>query len=264
MSQPLNSKLIRDKAQALLQAEESRHPISPLTLEYPDLSIEDAYKIQLSIIEAKKTKGAFVVGKKAGVTSKAMQLMLGVNEPDFGYLLNDMLVNEGESIQAAKLIQPKVEPEIAFVLRQDLKGPGVSAADVLAATEYVLPVLEVIDSRIEGWKIKLPDTIADNASCGRVVIGGCVRKVETLDLRLVGMVFEKNGEIVGTGAGAAVLGNPVNAVAWLANKLATLDQTLKANELILPGALCAAVDIKAGDSICASFDHLGAVKARFV
>jgi 2-keto-4-pentenoate hydratase len=256
--------MVKEIAQTLLQAETSRRPISPLTLEYPDLSIEEAYRIQLSIIEVKKTKGGLVVGKKAGVTSRAIQMMLGVNEPDFGYLLNDMVVNDGDSIQAAKLIQPKAEAEIAFVLRRDLQGPGLSAADVLIATEYVLPVLEIIDSRIEEWKIKLPDTIADNASCGRVVVGGTVHKIDGLDLRLVGVVLEKNSEVVATGAGAAVLGNPANAIAWLANKLATLDQTLKAGELILPGALCGAVDVKAGDSICATFDRLGTVKTKFV
>ena len=260
-SQP---KDIKELAQRLLHAEESRLAIAPLTQEFHDLNIEDAYQIQLSIIEAKKAKGSLVIGKKAGVTSKAIQQMFDVREPDYGHLLDEMIVHEGEAIQCSTLIQPKAEPEIAFVLAEDLEGPGVNVADVLAATRYVLPVLEIIDSRIADWKIKLPDTIADNASSGKVVIGGAVRKVDSLDLRLVGVVLEKNGEVVATGAGAAVLGNPANAVAWLANKLAMMDQSLKANELILPGSLTAAVEVNVGDHIHASFDHLGSVSMRFV
>jgi 2-keto-4-pentenoate hydratase len=260
----LDQEVIQELARRLLGAEESRRPIAPLTEEYAELQIEDSYSVQLAIIEAKRARGAIVVGKKAGVTSKAIQEMFGVDEPDFGHLLDDMIVAEGDSIKCSTLIQPKAEPEIAFILDKDLRGPGISAADVLAATKYVLPVLEIIDSRIVDWKIKLPDTVADNASCGKVVIGGSVRRVDQLDLRLVGVVLEKNGEIVATGAGAAVLGNPANAVAWLANKLATLDQGLKAGELILPGSLTAAVAVKAGDHVRATFDHLGSVSMKFV
>jgi len=263
MQSRLDSEQIKEIAQRLLDAEESRRAIPPLTREYPNLHIEDAYRIQLTIIEARKARGALVVGKKAGVTSKAIQQLFGVDEPDYGHLLHDMIIHEGEIVQCSTLIQPKAEPEIAFVLARELRGPGVNAVDVLAATKYILPVIEIIDSRIADWKIKLPDTVADNASCGRVVIGGCVRKVDRLDLRLIGVVLEKNGEVVATGAGAAALGNPANAVAWLANKLATLDQSLKANELILPGSLCAAVDVKPGDNIRASFDRLGSVSVRF-
>jgi 2-keto-4-pentenoate hydratase len=225
--------------------------------------MEDAYHVQLSIIERKKSEGAIVVGMKAGVTSKVIQQMFGVNEPDYGHLLDYMMVHEGENIECSRLIQPKAEPEIAFVLAEDLSGPGVTAADVLSATKYVLPVLEIIDSRIADWKIRLPDTVADNASCGRVVIGGNVRRIDAFDLRLVGVVLEKNGEVIATGAGAAALGNPANAVAWLANKLATLNQSLKANQLILPGSLTTAIPVSPGDHIRATFDHLGSVSIRF-
>ena len=260
----LDGKRIQELAARLLQAEDSRQPIAPLTQEDADCSVEDAYRVQVAIVEAKKARGARIVGKKAGVTSKAIQQMFGVHEPDYGHLLEDMIVHEGEVIQSAMLIQPKAEPEIAFILEKELRGPGVSVADVLAATKYVLPVLEIIDSRIADWKIKLADTIADNASCGKVVIGGSVRKVDDLDLRLVGVVLEKNGEVVATGAGAAALGNPANAVAWLANKLAPLDQSLQANELILPGSLTPAVAVTAGDHVRASFDRLGSVGVKFV
>lgn len=264
MSEQLNNYQIQEIAHQLLRAEETRQPISPLTSSYPDLALADAYQIQIQNIQAKQARGARIIGKKAGVTSKAIQQMFGVNEPDYGHLLNEMIVHEGEVIDCSTMIQPKAEPEIAFVLAEDLRGPGVSVVDVLVATRFVVPVLEIIDSRIADWKINLPDTVADNASCGKVVIGGCVRKVEKLDLRLIGMVMEKNGDLVATGAGAAALGNPANAVAWLANKLATLDQYLKEGELILPGSLCGAVNVSAGDNILASFDHLGSVSVRFI
>lgn len=260
----LSSKQVQEIASRLFQAEDSRVAIAPLTQEFPDIDFEDAYRVQLALIEMKKARGARIIGKKAGVTSKAIQQMFGVNEPDYGHLLGDMIVPEGEVIQASALIQPKAEPEIGFILAEELRGPGVSVADALAATKYVLPVLEIIDSRITDWKIKLPDTIADNASCGKIVIGGAARKIDELDLRLLGVVMEKNGQVVATGAGAAALGNPANAVAWLANKLATLDQGLKANELILPGSLTQAVTVTAGDHVHASFDRLGSVGMRFV
>jgi 2-keto-4-pentenoate hydratase len=264
VSAKLSATHIQKIAKALLEAEDSLQSIVPLTDQYPGLDVEEAYKIQLKLIEMKKARGAVIVGKKAGVTSKAIQQMFGVSEPDYGHLLDDMIVSEGEVIQISAMLQPKAEPEIAFILSEDLRGPGVNAADVLARTKYVLPVLEIIDSRINDWKIKLPDTIADNASSGRVVVGGTVRKVEGLDLRLIGVVMQKNGEVVATGAGAAVLGNPANAVAWLANKLATVDQILKANELVLPGSLTQAVPVGSGDNVHANFDRLGAVGIRFV
>jgi 2-keto-4-pentenoate hydratase len=264
VSANLSQKDIQRVAGELFQAEATCSAIPPLTETHLGLCIEDAYAIQLAFIELKKAGGARVVGKKAGVTSKAIQQMFGVSEPDYGHLLDGMIVSEGKQIQISTMIQPKAEPEIAFILAEGLRGPGVSVADVLANTEYVLPVLEIIDSRINNWQIKLPDTIADNASCGRVVVGGALRKIEDLDLRLTGVVMEKNGEVVATGAGAAVLGNPANAVAWLANKLATLGQELKAGELILPGSLTHAVSVASGDHVRADFDRLGSVEVEFV
>ncbi|MGH7905952.1 MAG: 2-keto-4-pentenoate hydratase [Candidatus Binataceae bacterium] len=260
----LTSKQISDIAARLLAAEDDRKPIPPLTSEHPDLAVEDSYAIQLQVVEAKAKRGKAIVGKKAGLTSQAIQKLFGVNEPDFGHLLHDMMVESGEAIASSEVIQAKAEPEIAFVLDHDLRGPGVTALQVIAATRYIVPVLEIIDSRIADWKIKLGDTIADNASCGKVVIGGPVNRADAFDLRLIGVVFEKNGEVVATGAGAAALGNPANAVAWLANKLATFDQSLKKGELILPGSLTSAFDAKPGDNIRATFDRLGSVSVRFV
>jgi 2-keto-4-pentenoate hydratase len=175
-----------------------------------------------------------------------------------------MMVESGNTISTEEAIQPKVEPEIAFVLDSDLHGPGVTALQVIAATRYIVPVLEIIDSRIADWKIKLCDTVADNASCGRVVIGGPVHRADEFDLRLIGVVLEKNGAVIATGAGAAVLGNPANAVAWLANKFAAFDQPLRKGDLILPGSLTSAFDAKPGDNVTANFDRLGSVSVRFV
>jgi 2-keto-4-pentenoate hydratase len=263
MPSRLAARQISEIAQRLLEAECTRHPIPPLTSQYPEITAEDAYAIQLAIIEEKKRLGASVVGKKAGLTSQAMQKFFGVTEPDYGHLLSGMMVEDGGVISREEVIQPRAEPEIAFVLEKDLQGPGVTALDVLAAAKYVVPALEIIDSRIADWKIKLADTVADNASCGKVVVGGRVLRADSLDLRLIGVVLERNGEIVATGAGAAALGNPAIAVAWLANKLATLGQGLKAGEFVLPGSLTAAFDGRPGDNIRATFDKLGPVSVRF-
>ncbi|NIO09680.1 MAG: 2-keto-4-pentenoate hydratase, partial [Deltaproteobacteria bacterium] len=225
---------------------------------------EDAYRVQLALMDLKTANGAKVVGKKIGLTSKAMQQMLNVDQPDYGHILDTMVVADGSRFPANTLIQPRIEPEIAFVLDRDIKGPGVNAVQVLAATAFVIPALEIIDSRFESWKIKLSDTIADNASSAGIVLGETPRRVDQLDLRLVGMVMEKNGDVVQTGAGAAALGHPANAVAWLANAVGEFGVTLKAGEVIMPGALCGAADVAPGDTIRASFDGLGTVSVRFV
>ncbi|KUK13558.1 MAG: 2-keto-4-pentenoate hydratase [bacterium] len=253
----------REVALRLIEAENSRKPIEPLTSTYPGLSVVDAYKIQLEGIKIKLERGRKVVGKKIGLTSKAMQELLGVNEPDYGHLLDNMLVLCGEPCKRDDLIQPKVEGEIAFVLKSDLKGPGLTITDVLRATEFVVPAIEIVDSRIRDWKIKLEDTIADNASSARFVIGSKVTPVKNMDLRLIGMVLEKNGKVMNTGAGAAVWGHPAAAVAWLANKLAEFDIGLEAGEIILSGALTAALDAQKGDVFTVSFYELGSVSVLF-
>jgi 2-keto-4-pentenoate hydratase len=175
-----------------------------------------------------------------------------------------MVILNGQPIAASQMLQPRCEAEIAFVLKRDLTGPGVTVADVLTATEAVLPALEIIDSRIANWKIKLQDTVADNASSAYIVLGNAMTPVHGLDLRLIGMVYEKNGGILATGAGAAVLGHPATAVAWLANKLHEFDVPLKAGEVILSGALAAAAPVAAGDYFRAELDRLGSVSVRFV
>lgn len=255
---------IANLSRELLKAEETRTPVAPLTDRFHDITVADAYNIQLGIIRAKLERGDVVVGKKIGLTSKAMQDMVGVKEADYGHVLSSGVFLEGQPVETSRLIQPRLEAEICFILKEDLKGPGVTTANVLTATSGVMPAFEVIDSRIKDWKIRIQDTVADNASNAAVILGGKLTRIKDLDLRLTGMVYEKNGDILATGTGAAVLGNPVQAVAWLANTLAQYGITLKAGEFIMAGALTAALPIKAGDNFTATFDRLGPVSARFV
>jgi 2-keto-4-pentenoate hydratase len=260
----LTQEQIHREARELYRAEKDKSVLRPFTEKFPEIAPQESYLIQLALIELKKADGAKVVGKKIGLTSKAMQKMLNVDQPDYGHILDTMVLQDAAVFRAGELIQPKIEPEIAFVLDRELKGPGLTPMDVLSATRFVVPALEIIDSRIEGWKIKLCDTIADNASSARVVLGNSPRRVDQFDLKLVGMVLEKNGDIVQTGAGGAVLGHPAVAVAWLANAVGQFGVSLGAGEIIMPGALCAAVDVAAGDALRASFDGLGSVSVRFV
>ncbi|HXF71723.1 MAG TPA: fumarylacetoacetate hydrolase family protein [Actinomycetota bacterium] len=256
--------LAREAAAALLRAAEDRLPIPPLTERWPELTAEDGYRIQQHVVRARLDAGEAVVGYKVGLTSRAMQEMMGVDQPDYGPILSGMLASDGEAIPTSDLIQPRVETEIAFVLGEPLQGPGLSAIDVLRATAGVTAAIEVIDSRIEGWRIKLADTIADLASSARVVLAGRLLPVDGTDLRLVGCVLERNGEVVATGAGAAALGNPAHAVAWAANTLGALGVRMEPGHVVMPGALHAAVPAAAGDVFTASFDRLGPVTVRFV
>jgi 2-oxopent-4-enoate/cis-2-oxohex-4-enoate hydratase len=239
-------------------------PVEPLTNREPDISIEDAYHIQLRMIQRRLDAGEIVVGKKIGVTSKVVMDMLGVNQPDFGHLLSGMVFNEGEAVDVSKMIAPKAEAEVAFLLKHDLTGPGVTADDVMRATECVMPCFEIVDSRIKDWKIKIQDTIADNASCGVFSLGGVRRTPYEIDLALAGMVLEKNGEIISTSSGASVQGSPVNAVAWLANTLGAFGISLKAGDVILSGSQSPLVPVKAGDSLVCSVGGLGSTTVRFV
>jgi len=251
-------------AQELYTAETSRTPIDALTARYPDITNEEAYQVQLAGMKLRLADGHVIVGKKIGLTSRAMQTALGVFEPDYGYITDRMMVLDGDPLMMDSLIAPKVEAEIAFVLKEDLSGPGVTIAKVMAATAGIMPALEIIDTRIKDWKIKIQDTIADGASIGRILVSGQMIPVTGLDMRLMGLVLEKNGDIVTTAAGAAVLGHPANAVAWLANKLALYGISLKAGEIVMSGSLTAACPVSAGDIVRASFDHMGSVGARFV
>jgi len=250
-------------SESLIQAASSKQPIAPLTTTYPQIEIEDAYQIQLNVVKHRLENGATLVGKKIGLTSPAMQKMLNVNEPDYGHLFDDMNLFQGEAFPISKLLQPRIEGEIAFVLEKDLKGPGLTIAEVTRAMAGVMPALEIIDSRITDWKIKIQDTIADNASGSHFVLGSSIIPLAGIDLRYVGYVLTKNGHLVGTGAGADVLGSPIQAVTWLANKMGMFDIGLKAGEIILSGAASGAVTVETNDFVQLNVDRVGQVGCYF-
>ena len=260
----MQAQLIEQLGTELYQALVDAKTVRPLTERHPDISIEDAYQIQKQLMKLRLAAGERVIGKKIGVTSKAVMNMLGVYQPDFGYLTDGMVYNEGQAIPMSRLIQPKAEGEIAIVLKKTLKGPGISSADVLAATEGVMACFEIVDSRIHDWKIKIQDTVADNASCGVFVLGDRLVDPRDVDLNTCGMVLEKNGDIVATGAGAAALGAPANAVAWLANTLGRLGIALEAGEVVMSGSLAIMVPVAAGDNLRVTIGGIGSCSVRFV
>lgn len=254
---------IEKYAKELFEAEETLTEVKALTERDESITVEDAYKIQLEIVKLKLDQGRSVIGKKVGLTSKAMQEMLNVDEPDYGHLFDDMKINNGEVVDTKSMIAPKIEAEIGFMLNKDLIGPKITFLDVIMATEYIVPTLEVIDSRIADWKIKLIDTVADNGSSAKVVIGDEKKTLDEINLRTLGMILSKNDKIIATGSGSAALGHSAEAIAWLANKLSEFNITLKKGELILPGALSGAVVVESGDDIEADFGDLGKVKVSF-
>lgn len=260
----MNLNDIQRAGQQLHQALACGQALAPLTETHPDITLEQAYQVQLAMIQPRLDAGERVLGKKIGVTSQVVMNMLGVDQPDFGHLLSDMLHADGAAIAIDGLIAPKAEGEIAFVLKESLQGPGVTVADVLRATAYVMPCFEIVDSRIRDWKIRIQDTVADNASAAAFVLGDRGVDPRGVDLACVGMTLEKNGEIVATGAGAAALGHPANAVAWLANTLGRLGIALNKGEVILSGSLAAMVPVQAGDQLRISLGGIGSAAVRFV
>jgi 2-keto-4-pentenoate hydratase len=255
--------LHQELADELWEADRSAKPVPPLTERHPDLIIDDAYAVQTINIARRTAAGQRVIGRKVGLTSLPMQRMLGVDEPDFGVLTDEMVVEDGDLIDLGRLVQPRVEAELAFVMAEDLAGPGVTTARALAAIEGALPAVEIVDSRVADWKIKLVDTVADNASSGLIVLGGRMRPVRDLDLRLLGVVVSRHGQMIDSGAGAAALGNPARCVAWLANTLGAFGEGLRAGDVVLPGAVHKMVPVAPGDVFRAEFAHLGAVTVRF-
>jgi len=254
---------IQQAASMLMEAERKKKSIEPFTSSAETISVDDAYQIQLEIIRDKQEKGAVIVGKKIGLTSEAMQEMLKVDKPDYGHLLDDMIYEEESIIPLNSFIQPRVEFEVAFVLKRDLKGPGVTMDDVIDATDYVVPAIEIIDSRIRDWQIKFEDTVADNGSSAGAIFGKNQVLLRDIDLPNVEMKVYKNGEFLDTATGAAVLGNPIHAVVWLANAVGEYDIALHKGEKILAGALSKAVPIEDGDKFEAAFTDIGTVTATF-
>lgn len=255
--------IVAEVADRLWQAEIERAPISPITDQHRDLDLAAAYAIQTHNIQRRVGDGRVVHGRKVGLTSRPMQELLGVSEPDFGVLLDDMFVEDGDEVALETMLQPRVEAEMAFVIGHELAGPGVTTSNALTAIAGVMPAIEIVDSRIADWKIKLIDTVADNASSGKLVVGGRLTPVTGIDLRLVGVLVTRNGTVIDTGAGAAALGHPARCVAWLANKLAAFGDGLHPGDIVLPGAVHRMVPVRPGDAFRAEFAHLGAVTARF-
>ncbi len=261
----VNPKTIERFSDELFSALCSGEVIDPLTEREPDLSIDDAYAISRRLLARRQSQGEQSIGKKIGVTSAAVQNMLGVHQPDFGFLLDVMAVPNAStlSLAEANLIQPRAEGEIAFVLKRDLQGPGITEADVMAATDYVSPCFEIVDSRIRDWRIKIQDTIADNASCGVFVLGDEKIDPSGLDLAAVEMKIARNGEHIATGLGSAVQGHPATAVAWLANTLGRYELPLLAGETILSGSLAALLPVAAGDEYLLNLSGIGTAAISF-
>lgn len=251
-------------AEHLENAELQAHDVTMITGDHPDMDWDDAYSIQEEIRRRKEARGNKTVGLKAGLTSFAKMKQMGVSVPVFGFISDYMSVLDGGEVKTAELIHPKVEAEICIVTKSALKGPGCNIAAVMAATDFVVPAVEIIDSRYRDFKFDLKSVIADNTSSSRFVIGGRMRNLEELDLRTLGVVLEVNGEIVSMATGAAVLGNPLAAVAMLANHLGERGQEIPAGTFIMTGGVTEAILVKAGDNVIARFQDLGSVSMRFV
>ena len=248
----------------LYAALRGRTTVPPLTSREPAITIEDAYRISRHVLERRLGDGERVIGKKIGCTSKPVQRMLDVHQPDFGWLTDRMAYATGcEMPISRELIQPRAEGELAFVLKRELAGPGVTAEDVIAATDHVKACFEIVDSRIDAWKIRIEDTIADNASSGLFLVGNEEVDPRKIDFYACGMVVEKNGEILSTGAGAAALGSPAYCVAWLANTLATFDVPLCAGEVILSGSLVPLESVVPGDRMKVTIGGVGTATVTF-
>jgi 2-oxopent-4-enoate/cis-2-oxohex-4-enoate hydratase len=262
----LNPNQITTYGDELYTALDTGRTVAPLTSREPTLDITDAYRISQRFLQRRlEATGEQVVGKKIGVTSRAVQEMLGVFQPDFGFLTSSMSYTDGAEIPlAGTLIQPRAEGEIAFRLKHDLAGPGVTEADVLAATATIIPCFEIVDSRIDDWKIKIEDTVADNASCGVFVLGGNEVDPRDFDLPALQMRIYKNGALEAEGLGSAVQGNPLTAVAWLANTLGEFDIPLRAGEVILSGSLAALIPVTAGDEMSLTIEGVGDCSCRFI
>lgn len=261
----LNQETIVALGDELFDALRARRTLAPLTERVADIDIDDAYNISLHFLHRRTASGEALIGKKIGVTSKPVQDMLGVHQPDFGFLTDRMRVKNGSvvSIAGSGLIQPRAEGEIAFVLKKDLKGPGVTEDQVLDATDYVLPCFEIVDSRIHDWKIRIQDTVADNASCGVFVCGDDRVKPHALDLAAVKMDISKNGAHVASGLGSAVQGHPATAVAWLANTLGRYGIPFLKGEIILSGSLAPLLPALPGDRFHMTLAGIGEASIGF-
>jgi len=259
-----DKKLIAELAAHLEAAELEAREVTKITDDYPDLTMEEAYDIQYEIRRRKEARGHRIVGMKMGLTSRAKMEQMGVDVPGYGFLADYFALDDGALVDTSSLIHPKVEAEIAIVTKAELKGPGCHIGDVLAATDFVVPAVEIIDSRYKDFRFDVTSVMADNASSSRFVTGGRMRRIEDVDIKTIGVVLEKNGEVVDLGAGAAVLGHPASAVAMLANLLAERGLTLPAGSFVMTGGITAAVAAEVGDSFTVRYQDLGTLTLKFV
>jgi 2-oxo-hept-3-ene-1,7-dioate hydratase len=253
----------QEAADALLRAEVERKPVIQPSRTYPNLELEDAYKIQALWAQARIAKGARIVGHKIGLTSRAMQMASKMTEPDYGVILDDALFNDGAQIKADLFIKPRLEVELAFVMGEDLEGSSTRIYDVMRATEFVVPALEIIDYRTEVPRA-ITDTIADNAAFGAIVVGGRIVRPMDVDIRWVGATLSKNGIIEESGVSAAIMGHPAAGIAWLVNKLHAVGGGLKKGQIVLAGSFTRPVDIAKGDVIQADYGPVGSIGVSFV
>jgi 2-keto-4-pentenoate hydratase len=258
----MSAATVAELGASLYAARRSGVPVEPLTDTHPGMSVTDAYRVQQDLVARLLADGDRIVGYKLGLTSAPMQRTFGVDSPDFAPVLASHVHPDGTEVVASAFIQPRVEAEIALVLSDDLAGSGCSAFDVAAAMAGAAPAIEIVDSRIADWRIKLADTVADLASSGAIVIGSAVVPAGDIDLRLAGMVFTAGGEVIATGAGAAALGSPLHATAWLVRTLDAFGESLRAGQFVMTGALHAAVVVAAGQRYRAEIDRLGPVGLR--
>ncbi|WP_448003738.1 2-oxo-hept-4-ene-1,7-dioate hydratase [Agromyces bauzanensis] len=259
----LDSARIAEIADELVAADRDRSIVPLLTARNPDMTVEDAYAVQQLWAERRAAHGARLVGRKIGLTSKVMQVATGITEPDYGVIFDDMLIESGASVEFDRFSNVRIEVELAFVLAKPLAGPDTTIFDVLDATAYVVPALEILNSHIEMAGRTIVDTISDNAAMGAMVIGGNPVKVDAVDLRWVSALLYRNQVIEESGVAAAVLGHPAMGVAWLANKLAQHGQSLGAGEIILAGSFTRPMWVERGDTVHADYGQLGAITCRF-
>lgn len=257
----LEKQVLKDLAKELYESQKDCRPIEAITDRYPEITIEEAYEVQLEVVKLKEEDGHHIIGKKIGLTNKAIRDQIGVQEPDYGIITSEGLILDGEALYIDQFIAPRIESEIAFILDKDitLDMYPVKATDIINATYGIAPALEIVDSRVKDWKIKIQDTVSDAASYAAICLGNRITKLDGLDLRLIGMAAYLNGELVKHGSSAAVLGNPINSMVWLANKLLSLGVEMKKGEIILTGSFTPVFDIKKGDNVNVLFDHLGSV-----
>ena len=260
----LSPETVAQLAEHLENAELQAHDVTKITDDYPDMDFEDAYNIQWEIRRRKEARGTKIVGMKMGLTSWAKMAQMGVEEPCYGFLADYFSCPDGAAIKTSELIHPKIEAEIAFVTKAPLKGPGIHVADVIAATDFVLPAVEIIDSRYRDFKFDIKSVVADNSSSSRFVTGGRSLPVDYMDLRTCGVVMEKNGEIVDMACGAAVVGDPAASVAMLANMMGERGEEIPAGTFIMTGGVTAAVAVEAGDNVTVRYHEMGSINMRFV